>query len=105
MDNIFRSITIVREGVSTSDNMLNTAAGLRDSLKKFDGIGIKKESKDLSKFVCYLVGFDLIRGADYAKTSKYKWDITQTDKECIKETVEKINDIVEDYENPFLDDD
>jgi hypothetical protein len=105
MDEIFSSITIVREGVSTSDTMLNTVADLRDSLKKFDSIGMKKESKELSKFVRYLVGFDLIRGAEYAETSRYKWDVSQIDQELVKKTVENIYEVFEDHENPFLDDD
>jgi hypothetical protein len=63
------------------------------------------ESRKLSRFVRYLIGFDLIRGADYAKTSKYKWDFSQIDQGLIRETVENIYEVFEDYENPFLDDD
>jgi hypothetical protein len=66
---------------------------------------MKKESKELSKFVRYLVGFDLIRGAEYAETSRYKWDVSQIDQELVKKTVENIYEVFEDHENPFLDDD
>ena len=109
MDEIFRSIKIVRDGTprdgSSEFSTLNTATELRDFIKKLDVPGIRTESKELSKFVSHLIGFDLIRGADYAETSKYKWDISQIDQDIIKKTVENIYEVFEDYENPFLDDD
>ena len=88
MDEIFRSIKIVRDGAppdgSSENPMWNIATELRASIKKLDISDIKKESKELSKFVHHLIGFDLIRGADYEKTSKYKWDVTQVDQDVIK---------------------
>jgi len=108
IDEIFRSIKMLRGAGprdSSDDPILNTATELRVFIKKLDVPDIKKESKELSKFVRHLIGFDLIRGADYAETSKYKWDVTQVDQDVIKKTLENIYEVFEDYENPFLDDD
>jgi hypothetical protein len=88
IDEIFRSIKIVRDRAppdgSPENYVLNTATELREFIKKLDVPDIKYESKEVSKFIRNLIGSDLIRGADYEKTSKYKWDVTQVDQDVIK---------------------
>jgi hypothetical protein len=56
-------------------------------------------------FVRYLTGFDMIRRIDYARTSKYKWDILQVNREFIEKTKEDMYQVLEDYKNPFVDND
>ena len=83
--------------------MLDTATNLRESFEKeFNDAGMKKESEKLLTFICKFIGDEMIRQAEYARTSKYMWDITQIDPEFIKKTIEGTYESHEDYENPFL---
>jgi hypothetical protein len=100
MHDIFGSIKIPRGQVSlddlSHDPMLHTAKELRESLHKFHDAGIKKESEQVSTFICNFIRDEMIRRAEYGRTSKYKWDITLIDPESRKKT----NEFLEDYENP-----
>jgi hypothetical protein len=110
MYDIFGSVKIPRGQVSlddlSHDPMLYTATELREALReflqKFDDSGIKKESEQVSTFISRFIGDEMIRRAEYGRTSKYNWDITLIDPEFIKKTVERMSESLEDYENPFL---
>jgi predicted transcriptional regulator len=104
---IFGSIKIPKGRVSLDDlfhdPMLDTGTNLRDSFeKKFNDPNMKKESEKVLTFICKFIGDEMIRRAEYARTSKYMWDITQIDPEFIKKTIEGTYESHEDYENPFL---
>lgn len=107
MNEILRSIKILKGQVSLHDllhdPMLNTGTNLRESFeKKFNDPGIKNEAEKVLTFICKFNGDEMIRRAEYARTSKYIWDITQIDQEFIKKTIEGTYESLEDYENPFL---
>jgi hypothetical protein len=107
MNEIFGSIKIPKGRVSLDDlfhdPMRDTSTNLRDSFeKKFNDPGMKKESEKVLTFICKFMGDEMIRRAEYVRTSKYMWDITQIDPEFIKETIEGTYESHEDYENPFL---
>jgi hypothetical protein len=109
LHDIFGSIKIPRGKISiddlSHDTMLDTATELRELLKKkFEDPGIKKESEQVSTFIRKFIGDEIIRQAEYGRTSKYKWDISQIAPEFIKKIVERMNETLEDYENPFLKD-
>lgn len=106
MHEIFGSIKIPKGKVSLDslfhDPMLDTGT-LRESFQKeLNYPGIKKESEQVLMFICKFIGDEMIRQAEYARTSKYTWDITQIDPEFIKKTIERTYESLEDYENPFL---
>jgi hypothetical protein len=107
MHDIFGSIKIPKGQVSLDslfyDPMLDTATNLRESFEKeFNDPSMKKESDQVLTFVCKFIGNEMIRRAEYARTSKYTWDISLIDPEFIKKTIEKTYESLEDYENPFL---
>ena len=107
MHEIFGSIKIPKGHVSLDDllhdPMLDTSTNLRESFdKKFNDPGMKKESEKVLTFICKFIGDEMIRRAEYARTSKYMWDITQIDPEFTKRTIEGTYESHEDYENPFL---
>jgi hypothetical protein len=107
MHEIFGSIKIPRGQVSLDslfhDPMLDTATNLRESFEKeFNDPSMKKESDQVLTLICKFIGDEMIRRAEYVRTSKYMWDITQIDPEFIKETIEETYESLEDYENPFL---
>ncbi len=106
MHEIFGSINIPKGQVSLNelfhDPML-AATNLRESFQKeLNDPSMKKESEQVLTFICKFIGDEMIRRAEYARTSKYMWDITQIDPEFIKKTVEGTYESLEDYENPFL---
>ncbi|MFL6398226.1 MAG: hypothetical protein ACJ72J_01420 [Nitrososphaeraceae archaeon] len=107
MHEIFGSIKIPKGQVSLDDlfhdPMLDTDTNLRESFeKKFNDPSMKKESEKVLTFICKFMGDEMIRRAEYARTSKYMWDITQIDPEFTKRTIEGTYESHEDYENPFL---
>ena len=107
MHEIFGSIKIPKGQVSLDslfhDPLLDTATSLRESFEKeFNDPSMKKESDQVLTFICKFIGDEMIRRAEYARTSKYMWDITQIDPEFIKKTIEKTYESLEDYDNPFL---
>jgi hypothetical protein len=107
MNEILGSIKILKGQVSLDDllhdPMLNTDTNLRESFeKKFNDPSMKKESDQVLTFICKFTGGETIRQAEYARTSKYTWDITQIDQEFIDKTIEGTYESHEDYENPFL---
>jgi hypothetical protein len=107
MQEIFGSIKIPKGQVSLDalfhDPMLDTDTNLRESFqKKLNDPNMKKETEQVLTFICKFIGDEMIRGAEYARTSKYTWDITQIDAEFIKKTIEGTYESLEDYENPFL---
>jgi hypothetical protein len=104
---IFGTIKIPKGQVSLNDlsydPMLDTPTNLRESFQKeLNDPGMKKESEQVLTFICKFIGDEMIRRAEYARTSKYTWDITQIDAEFIKKTIEGTYESLEDYENPFL---
>jgi hypothetical protein len=104
---IFDSIKIPKGQVSLDalfhDPMLDTDTNLRESFqKKLNDPNMKKETEQVLTFICKFIGDEMIRRAEYARTSKYTWDITQIDQEFIKKTIEGTYESLEDYENPFL---
>jgi hypothetical protein len=107
MHEIFGSIKIPKGHVSLDDlfhdPMLDTGTNLREAFgNKFNDPGMKKESERVLTFICKFIGNELIRRAEYARASKYMWDITQIDPEFVKKTIEGTYESLEDYENPFL---
>jgi predicted transcriptional regulator len=107
MHAIFGSIKIPKWRVSLDDlfhdPILDTGTNLRESFeKKFNDPSMKKESEKVLTFICKFIGEDKIRQAEYERTSKYTWDITQIDPEFIKKIIEGTYESHEDYENPFL---
>jgi hypothetical protein len=107
MHEIFGSIKIPKGKVSLDDlihdPMLDTGTNLRESFeKKFNDPGVKNEAERVLTFICRFNGDEIIRRAEYARTSKYQWDITRIDREFTKMTIEGTYESLEDYENPFL---
>ncbi|HJT47969.1 MAG TPA: hypothetical protein VJ729_07275 [Nitrososphaeraceae archaeon] len=87
---------------SSYDPMVATT-NLRESFeKKLNHLDMKKESEQVLTFICNFTGKEIIRQAEYARTSNYMWDITQIDSEFINKTIEGTYETLEDYENPFL---
>jgi len=107
MHEIFGSIKIPKGWVSLDelsyDPMVDTTTNLKESFEKeLNDPDMKKESEQVLTFICKFIGAEMIRRAEYARTSKYTWDITQIDSEFIKKTIEGTYESLEEYENPFL---
>jgi hypothetical protein len=104
---IFGSIKIPKGEVSIDalfhDPMLDTDTNLRESFqKKLNDPNMKKETEQVLTFICKFIGDEMIRRAEYGRTSKYMWDISLIDQEFVKKTIEGTYESLEDYENPFL---
>jgi hypothetical protein len=78
------------------DTMFDTAKDLMYTIRKFDDADIKKEAEQVSTFIYRFIGDEMIRRADYGRTSNYKWDMSQIQPELIKKTEERMNEILED---------
>jgi hypothetical protein len=106
MEETFGSIKTPKGQVSLDgsfyDPMVETTNLMESFEKKLNHPDMKKESEQVLTFICYFTGREIIRQAEYARTSNYTWDITQIDSEFIKKTIEGTYESLEDYENPFL---
>ena len=87
---------------SSYDPMVDTTNLMESFEKKLNHPDMKKESEQVLTFICNFTGREIIRQAEYARTSNYTWDITQINSEFIKKTIEGTYESLEDYENPFL---
>jgi hypothetical protein len=77
------------------DTMFDTAKELIYTIREFDDLDIKKEAEQVSTFIYRFIRDEMIRRADYGRTSKYKWDMSQIQPELIKKTEERMNEILD----------
>jgi hypothetical protein len=78
------------------DTMFDTAKEIIYTIREFDDLDIKKEAEQVSTFIYRFIRDEMIRRADYGRTSKYKWDMSQIQPELIKKTEERMSEILED---------